>query len=54
MLRPIDIKPLPDYRIWLKYSHGIEGVVDLSQLAGKGVFKKKSGRIIPQDERREI
>ena len=26
------------YRIWLRYDDGVEGEVDLSYLAGKGVF----------------
>lgn len=38
MPRPIEVKPLESYRIWVKYSHGVEGVVDLSDLVGKGVF----------------
>ena len=29
---------MEDYRLWLKYSDGTEGAVDLSHLAGKGVF----------------
>ena len=38
MIRPIEVKPLPDYKLWLKYSDGVSGKVDLSYLAGKGVF----------------
>ncbi len=38
MPRPIEVKPLENYRIWVKYSDGVEGVVDLSDLVGKGVF----------------
>ena len=38
MYRPVQIKTLPGYKIWLKYSDGIEGEIDLSHLAGKGVF----------------
>lgn len=34
----IEIKPRPNYRLWLKYSDGIEGEVDLSSNVGKGVF----------------
>ena len=33
-----DVKPLPGYKLRLRYSDGVEGVVDLSHLAGKGVF----------------
>ena len=38
MLRPTAVKALPNYRIWLRYSDGTEGEVDLSDLAGCGVF----------------
>ncbi|RLD06363.1 MAG: DUF2442 domain-containing protein [Chloroflexi bacterium] len=38
MYKPISVKPLPEYRLWLEYSDGISGEVDLSHLAGKGVF----------------
>ncbi|MBN1316157.1 MAG: DUF2442 domain-containing protein [Anaerolineales bacterium] len=39
MHKPISVKPLSEYKIWLEYSDGTSGVVDLSHLAGKGVFK---------------
>ncbi|MFQ5754136.1 MAG: DUF2442 domain-containing protein [bacterium] len=39
MFKPIEVKALPDYRIWVKYSDGVEGEVNLSHLVGKGVFK---------------
>lgn len=39
MYKPIEVKPLSGYKIWLKYSDGTSGEVDLSHLAGKGVFK---------------
>jgi hypothetical protein len=38
MYKVEDVKPLPEYRLRMRYSDGIEGVVDLSHLAGKGVF----------------
>ncbi len=38
MNKPVDIKPLENYRLWLKYSNGTEGIVDLSHYVGKGVF----------------
>jgi hypothetical protein len=38
MLKPVEIKALPDYRIWVNYSDGVAGEVDLSHLVGKGVF----------------
>lgn len=38
MVRPTSVKALPNFRIWLRYSDGVEGEVDLSDLAGRGVF----------------
>lgn len=38
MFKPIDVKARPGYRIWVRYADGVEGEVDLSHLAGRGVF----------------
>ncbi|MEE9169683.1 MAG: DUF2442 domain-containing protein [bacterium] len=38
MFGPTEVKTLENYKIWVKYDDGIEGTVDLSHLAGKGVF----------------
>lgn len=38
MHRIVEVKPLENYRVWIKFSDGIEGTVDLSELVGKGVF----------------
>lgn len=35
----VQVKPLSNYRLWLLYSDGVEGEVDLSYLAGKGIFE---------------
>ena len=35
---PIEVKPLANYRIWIRYDDGNAGEVDLSDLAGRGVF----------------
>jgi len=32
------VKPLDGFRLWLQFSDGIEGIADLSDLAGRGVF----------------
>jgi Protein of unknown function (DUF2442) len=33
------VKPLENYRVWLRFSDGVEGIADLSEFSGKGVFK---------------
>ena len=38
MVRPTDVTALGDYRIWIRYSDGSAGEVDLAHLAGRGVF----------------
>ena len=40
MFKIVDVKVLLPYKIRLKYEDGVEGIVDLSYLVGKGVFKK--------------
>jgi hypothetical protein len=32
------VKPIEEFRLWLRFSDGIEGMADLSDLAGQGVF----------------
>jgi uncharacterized protein DUF2442 len=34
----LEVKPLEDFNLYVKYSDGVEGKVDLSEFAGKGVF----------------
>jgi hypothetical protein len=34
----LEVKPLEDFNLYVKYSDGMEGKVDLSEFAGKGVF----------------
>ncbi len=38
MIRPIEVEPRAGFRIWLRYSDGASGEIDLSHLAGRGVF----------------
>ena len=38
-LKPVAVRVLDGYRLWLRYTDGAEGEVDLSHLAGQGVFK---------------
>lgn len=35
----MSVSPLPNYRVYLEFSDGANGEVDLSDLAGKGVFQ---------------
>jgi hypothetical protein len=34
----VEVKPLESYHLWVRFSDGVEGVLDLSDLVGKGVF----------------
>lgn len=36
----IAVKAVEPYRIWVRFEDGLEGEVDLSDLAGRGVFKR--------------
>lgn len=35
----IACKPMPNYRVWMRFDDGLEGELDLSDLVGKGVFE---------------
>ena len=37
--RPVHVQTLPGFKVCLRFEDDVEGVVDLSRLAGKGVFK---------------
>jgi len=36
---PVEVQPLKNYRLSIKFSDGVQGVVDLHELAGKGVIE---------------
>jgi hypothetical protein len=38
MIKLIEVKTLDDYRLWLRFSDGVQGEVDVAHLAGRGVF----------------
>ena len=44
MKKAVEAIPLDGFRLRLKYADGIEGVVDLRDLAGRGVFQAWSAR----------
>ena len=37
-VRPVGVEARDGYCIWLRFSDGVEGEIDLSDLAGRGVF----------------
>lgn len=39
MYKLLEARALDPYQVWLCYEDGTEGVVDLSDLAGRGVFE---------------
>ncbi len=36
---PVSVRALDGYKIWIKFSDGNEGEIDLTRFAGDGVFK---------------
>lgn len=38
MVRLVEMKARPNYRLWLRYEDGVEGEIDFSGDVGKGVF----------------
>ncbi len=38
-LRPVQVEAREHYRLWVRYDNGVEGEIDLSQRAGRGMFK---------------
>ena len=39
MIQPVSVQPRSGYRIWIEFSNGVAGEIDLSDLAGQGVFQ---------------
>ena len=44
MIKPIAVEARERYRIWVEFEDGTGGEVDLSDIAGKGVFKPLENR----------
>ena len=38
LVRPVEVEARGQFRLWLRFSDGVEGEVDLSDFAGDGVF----------------
>lgn len=49
MIRPLEVEPRSGYRIWIRYDDGASSVVDLSHLAGRGVFAAWTDRSFFED-----
>lgn len=45
MIRPIAAEARGEYRIWIQFTDGISGEVDLAHLAGRGVFAAWNGTV---------
>lgn len=39
MLKPVAVEARDGVRIWVRFEDGVEGEIDLSDVAGKGVFQ---------------
>ncbi len=37
--RPVLVEPRAGFRIWIEFHDGVKGEIDLSELAGYGIFK---------------
>ena len=37
-IRPVEVRALEPYRIWLRYDDGVAGEIDLSHLASRRLF----------------
>jgi len=44
MFKVAEVKVLQDHRLWLRYSDGVKGDVDLADIAGRGVFAAWNNR----------
>jgi hypothetical protein len=40
MVRIAEAQARPNYKLWLRFTDGREGVVDLSSIVGRGVFAR--------------
>ena len=36
----VAVEARPDFKVWVRFENGVEGEADLSDLAGRGVFKR--------------
>ena len=36
----VEVKALSDFKVWVRFEDGLEGEADLSDLVGRGVFRR--------------
>jgi hypothetical protein len=36
----VEVRARPNFRVWLRFEDGLEGEADLSDVAGRGVFRR--------------
>ena len=36
----VAVEARPDFKVWVRFENGVEGEADLSDLAGRGVFRR--------------
>ncbi|MGE0157821.1 MAG: DUF2442 domain-containing protein [Gemmatimonadales bacterium] len=36
----VEVQARPNFRVWLRFEDGLEGEADLSDVAGRGVFRR--------------
>jgi hypothetical protein len=36
----VEVQARPNFRVWLRFKDGLEGEADLSDVAGRGVFRR--------------
>ncbi len=50
MIKPVDVKALEAYRIWVKFEDGVEGIYDLAPIMARGkLFKRWEDRCFFED-----
>ena len=51
MRKAVEVRPGTDHRIWIKFDDGSQGEIDLSDLAGRGVFQAWTDRKVFEEVR---
>jgi hypothetical protein len=38
-MKALEVKPLPNYKLFISFDDGVNGTIELGNIVGKGVFK---------------